>query len=159
MNGRLGVLLAIAGGIFACSHSATGPKKTSAPDPYEVIYVVDDFVPPIDTLHITFHLTDSSQAVFDFQQAETLDTIPGHQVTCFSLGDTLGQRLVSLDAGTDTGVVLHYQIPAFDPAAGVDTTGGAGLTPEHPWVWRWRVGDSTVSGFPRPATWGSLCTF
>ncbi len=152
---RLGVLLAIASVLFACSHSATGPKKPAAKDPYEVIYVVDDFVPPIDTLHVTFHLTDSSEAIFDFQQSETLDTIPGHQVTCFSLGDTLGQRLVSLTAGTDTGVALHFQIPQFDPAAGVDTTGGAGLSTAQPWVWRWRVGDSTVTGFARPAA----CSF
>lgn len=156
MNARLlvfGVLLA------SCSHSATGPKPKPRPDPYEVIYVVDDFPRPIDTLHVTFHLTDSSEALFDFQQSETLDTIPGHQVTCFSLADTAGQRLVSLTAGTDTGVVLSYQIKAFDPAVGVDTTGGWGLDTQHPWVWRWQVGDTVVTGFPRPASWGSLCTF
>lgn len=153
---RMMGLLATLAVIAACS-SSTAPKAKPRPDPYEVIYVVDDFVPPIDTLLVTFHLTDSSEGVFDFQQSETLDTIPGHQVTCFSLGDTLGQRLVSLTAGTDTGVVLQYHVPAFDPAAGVDTTGGVGLTRDKAWVWRWQVGDTTVTGFPRPASWGSFC--
>jgi len=157
---RLLALLTVTAAIAAaCAKSSTGLKPKPRPDPYEVIYVVDDFLPPVDTLHVTFHLTDSTENVFDFQQSETLDTIPGHQVTCFSLGDTLGQRLVSLTAGTDTGAVLNYHVAAFDPAAGVDTTGGAGLDTQHPWVWRWRVGDSTVTGFPRPASWGSLCTF
>lgn len=153
---RLFPLLALA---FACSHSATAPKPKPRTDPFEVFYVVDDFVPPIDTLHVAFSLTDSSQGVFNNTQEETLDTLPGHRVTCFATGDTLGQRLVRLTASTDTGVVLHYQIPTFDPAAGVDTTGGAGLDQAHPWVWHWRVGDSTVTGFPRPASWGSFCEF
>lgn len=145
--------------LAACS-SSTAPKAKPRTDPYEVIYVVDDFPKPIDTLHVTFHLTDSSEALFDFQQSETLDTIPGHEATCFSLADTLGQRLVSLTAGTDTGVALQYQIKAFDPAAGVDTTGGWGLDTQHPWVWRWQVGDTVVTGFPRPASWPSnYCTF
>ena len=155
---RIQVLLL--GAALGCSHSATGPKKAAARDPYEVIYVVDDFVPPMDTMHVTFHLTDSSEAIVDFTQEATLiDTLAGHSVACFSLGDTLGQRLVRLTASTDTGVVVQYQVPQFDPAAGVDTTGGAGLTPSTPWVWHWRIGDSTVTGFPRPAIWGSFCPF
>lgn len=149
-----GVLLA------ACSHAATAPKPKPRPDPFEVFYVVDDFAPPIDTLHVTFSLTDSSQGVFNNMQEETLDTIPGHQVTCWATGDTLGQRLVTLTASSDTGVALAYHLGPFDPAQGVDTTGGAGLDESHPWVWRWRVGDSTVTGFPRPASWAAgYCAF
>jgi hypothetical protein len=147
--------------LCACSHSATAPKPKPRPDPYELIYVVDDFLPPIDTMHVTFSLTDSSEGVFGFTQEYILnDTLAGHSVACFALGDTLGQRLLTVSAATDTGgPTLHYQIPTFDPAAGVDTTGGAGLTPSTPWVWHWRIGDSTMTGFARPASWGSFCSF
>lgn len=154
---RLFVLSLLAVG---CSHSTTGLKPKPRPDPYEVIYVVDDFLPPIDTMHVAFSLTDSGQGVFDYRQSATLDTSAAHSVYCWAVGDTLGQRLVTLTAGSDTGVALQYRVATFDPAVGVDTTGGVGLDQAHPWVWRWRVGDSTITGFPRPTSWApGYCIF
>lgn len=153
--------LLLLGLVVSCSHSATAPKPKPRPDPYEVIYVVDDFPPPIDTMHVVFSLTDSGQSVFNYAQSATLDTLPGHSVYCWAVGDTVGQRLVTLTGSSDTaGVALTYHVPTFDPAVGVDTTGGVGLDQAHPWVWRWRVGDSTVTGFPRPASWSpGYCIF
>lgn len=158
---RYPFLAGLALAAIACSNSPTAVKPRPHPDPYEIVYVVDDLTTPIDTVHITFHLTDSTQGVFDYQEQTTLDTLASHAGACFPLSDTLGQRLVSVTASTDTGVVLHYQLPSFDPAAGVDTTGGAGMSPASPWIWRWKIGDSTVTGFPRPASWQakSFCEF